>query len=168
MMQKIRSKIITFAVSFLIWLLLTFSLDWQHLVAGLFVCLLVALTMGNMFTKSAYKWLSPRRYLWFVIYIFVFAWECFKANLDVACRVLNPRLPINPGIVKVKTILKTEMGLTFLANFITLTPGTFTVDIDRENSYLYIHWIDVKTGDIQKASEIIVSGFEKILKEVFE
>jgi multicomponent Na+:H+ antiporter subunit E len=135
---------------------------------GILIALFVASTMGDMFTDQAVKWFHFRRYGWFIIYMFVFAWECIKSNIDVACRVLNPRLPINPGIVKVKTILKTETGLTFLANFITLTPGTFTVDIDKENGYLYIHWIDVKTQDIEEASKIIVSTFERILKEVFE
>lgn len=167
-MKYTYSRIVTFAVSFLVWTLLSFSLDWQHLAVGLAVSCLVALTMGDMFTDQPRKWFHVRRYVWFAGYMFVFAWECFKANLDVACRVLHPKLPINPGIVKVKTILKTETALTFLANFITLTPGTFSVDIDKENGCLYIHWIDVQTQDVERASEIIVSKFEKILKEVFE
>jgi len=163
-----RSRIITFLISLIIWSLLSFSLDWQHLLTGILVALVVALMMGDMFTNKFYKWFNPHRYAWFSIYIFVFAWECFKSNLDVAYRVLHPDLPINPGIVKVKTILKTETGLTFLANFITLTPGTFSVDIDKDKGYLYIHWIDVKTQNIEEASQIIVSKFERILKEVFE
>lgn len=167
-MRYIHSRIVTFFISFIMWTLLSFSLDWQHLTVGILVAFLVAMMMGDMFAEHAHKWFHPRRYIWFVIYVFVFAWECLKSNLDVACRVLNPRLPINPGIVKVKTILKTETGLTFLANFITLTPGTFSVDIDQDNGCLYIHWIDVKTQDTEKASQIIVSKFEKILKEVFE
>jgi multicomponent Na+:H+ antiporter subunit E len=162
------SKIVTFLISFVIWTLLCFSLDWQHVSIGLLVSLIVAAMMGDMFTSYPKKWFQPRRYSWFIYYILVFAWECMKSNIDVACRVLHPHLPINPGIVKVKTILKTETGLTFLANFITLTPGTFSVDIDQENGYLYIHWIDVKTQDIEEASKIIVSKFERILKEVFE
>ncbi len=163
-----RSRLVTFFISFITWELLSFSLDWQHLLVGFFVSLLVALTMGDMFTKSAHKWFSIRRYFWFVVWIFIFAWECLKANLDVACRVLNPRLPIKPGIIKIKTNLKTETALTFLANFITLTPGTFTIDVDKENGYFYIHWINVDTQDIQKATEIISAKFERILKEVFE
>jgi multicomponent Na+:H+ antiporter subunit E len=162
------SRVVTFFISFLIWTLLCFSLDWQHVLVGLLVSLIVTAMMGDMFTSYPKKWFHSRRYAWFIYYILVFAWECFKSNIDVAWRVLHPRLPINPGIVKVKTILKTETGLTFLANFITLTPGTFSVDIDQENSYLYIHWIDVKTQDIEEASKIIVSKFERILKEVFE
>ena len=163
-----RSRIITFCISFVLWIALSFSVDAQHIFVGFVVASVVALTMGDMFTESAYKWLGFRRYRWFVIFIFVFVWECIKANIDVAARVLNPKLPINPGIVRIKTNLKTETGMTFLANFITLTPGTFSIDIDKDEGYLYIHWIDVKTCDPEKAYEIIASKFERILKEVFE
>jgi multicomponent Na+:H+ antiporter subunit E len=164
----VRSRILTFVVSLVLWTLLSFSLDWQHLTVGVAISCLVALAMGEMFTDVPYKWLDAKRYAWFLYYIPVFAWECFKSNIDVACRVLHPRLPINPGIVKVKTILKSESGLAFLANFITLAPGTLSVDIDQDNGFLYIHWIDVKSQDVETASRIIVSRFEKILKKVFE
>ena len=163
-----HSRIVTFFISFILWELLSFSLDWQHLVIGLLVSFIVALMMGDMFTDQAHKWFSPKRYFWFIVFMLVFIWECLKANIDVALRILKPRMPINPGIVKIKTNLKTETGLTFLANFITLTPGTFSVDIDKENGYLYIHWIDVQTEDVEEASRIIAFRFEKILKEVFE
>lgn len=163
-----RSRLVTFLISLAMWLLLSFSIDWQHLATGFAVSLLVALTMGDMFTEQAFKWFEPKRYLWFLIYVLVFSWECLKANLDVACRVLHPHLPIHPGIVKIKTNLKTETALTLLANFITLTPGTCSVDIDAENGYLYIHWIDVKTQDVAEASRMIASKFERILKEVLE
>jgi len=151
-----------------LWLLLSFSLDLQHICIGIIVAFLVAYMMGDMFTNEPVKWFQPRRYFWFVFYLGVFIWECLKANIDVAIRVLHPKLPINPGIVRVKTSLKTETAITFLANSITLTPGTFSVDIDEEEGYLYIHWIDVKTKDIEEASRLIVKKFEQILKEVFE
>ncbi len=163
-----RSRIITFTISLLLWLLLSFSLDIQHLAAGIFISLIVASMMGDMFTGEAHKWFEIRRYFWFLVYIFLFIWECIKANIDVASRVLNPRLPIRPGIVKIKTGLKTETALAFLANSITLTPGTISVDVDKEKGVLYIHWIDVKTEDINEAARIISSRFERILKEVFE
>jgi multicomponent Na+:H+ antiporter subunit E len=88
------------------------------------------------------------------------------ANLDVAYRVINPGLPINPGIVKIKTGLKTNIAKTFLANSITLTPGTMTVDIQDE--YLYIHWINVKHTDVEGATKDISRIFEKHLKRIFE
>lgn len=163
-----RSRIITFVVSLLLWLLLSFSLDIQHLAMGVFISLVVAFMMGDMFTGEAHKWFQVRRYFWFLTYIFLFIWECIKANIDVALRVLNPRLPIKPGIVRIKTSLQTETALTFLANSITLTPGTISVDVNKEKGIIYIHWIDVKTEDIDEATRIISSRFERILKEVFE
>jgi multicomponent Na+:H+ antiporter subunit E len=82
--------------------------------------------------------------------------------------VINPKLPINPGIVKVKTTLKSDTALTFLANSITLTPGTLCVDIVAEEGLLYIHWIDVKSQDVEKASQLIVTKFENVLKKIFD
>ena len=80
--------------------------------------------------------------------------------------MLHPDLPINPGIVKILTGLSSDMGKSFLANSITLTPGTLTVDIDGE--YLYVHWINVTTQDIEEASKIISGRFEKIIRRIFE
>lgn len=163
-----KSKIVLFIIGFLVWALLTWPLDLQHLIAGLIVAAFVAFITGDLFSQRPHHFGHITRYLWFSYYVPVFLWECLKANIDVAMRVLNPKLPINPGIVKVKTTLKSDTGLTFLANSITLTPGTLCVDIDAEKGILYIHWIDVKTQDIDKATELIVSNFEKILKKIFE
>jgi multicomponent Na+:H+ antiporter subunit E len=65
-----------------------------------------------------------------------------QANIDVAYRVLTGR--INPAIVKISPRLKTDMSLTILANSITLTPGTLSVDVDEETNDLYVHWINVQ------------------------
>src|SRR3989338_3387733 len=136
-----RSKFVLFVLGFVVWLLLTWPIDAQHAVVGLFVSAFVAFLTGDLFTRRPAHFRHIRRYLWFIYYVIIFWWECLKANIDVALRVLIPRLPINPGIVKVKTTLKSDTGLTFLANSITLTPGTFCVDIDPEEGYLHIHWI---------------------------
>ena len=55
-----------------------------------------------------------------------------------------------------------------LANSITLTPGTLTVDINEDKKELYIHWIKVKSTDINEATKEIGEKFEKTLTEVFE
>ena len=78
---------------------------------------------------------------------------------------MKPSLPINPGIVKTQTVLKSKMGRMILANSITLTPGTLTVDI--EDDILYIHWVDVCCEDIDKATAAIVGKFEKILVKIY-
>lgn len=164
-----KSKIVLFLVGFVVWLLLNWVPDWQHVITGIFVAGFVAFLTGDLFISKTHYLQHPQRYWYFMFYyIPVFVWECIKANFDVAYRVLHPRLPINPGIVKVKTNLKSDMALTFLANSITLTPGTLTVDIDRENGFLYIHWINVKATDVEGATKAIVSRFEKILEKIFD
>ncbi|MBU1912280.1 MAG: Na+/H+ antiporter subunit E [Candidatus Omnitrophica bacterium] len=163
-----KSKLVLFIVGFIVWSLLTWPLDFQHLVVGLIVAAFVAFITGDLFSRRPHHFGHITRYIWFCYYVPMFLWSCLKANIDVALRVLNPKLPINPGIVKVKTTLKSDTGLTFLANSITLTPGTLCVDIDGEKGVLYIHWIDVKTQDTDKATELIVRPFEKILKKIFE
>jgi multicomponent Na+:H+ antiporter subunit E len=106
---------------------------------------------------------------WFLIYIVVFLYECLKANLDVAYRVLHPDLPIRPGTIRVKMGLKSDTGITFLANSVTLTPGTTTVDVDKAKGCLYVHWLYVQDGhDASNASLPVVEKFEKILRRIFE
>ncbi len=164
-----KSKIVLFLLAFLVWSFLSWVPDWQHLLVGVFIAWFVAFMTGDLFISRPHLLKHPLRYWYFFIhYLPRFLWECFKANLDVAYRVIHPKLPINPGIVKVKTTLKTDTALTFLANSITLTPGTLSVDIDRDDGVLYVHWIDVKARDVEGATRIIVERFEKILKKIFE
>lgn len=163
-----KSRIILFFLAFLVWMGLTWPPDWQHAFIGVFVASFVAYMTGDMLVKRPHMFRSPKRYFWFLYYIPIFVWECFKANIDVAYRVGHPDMPINPGIVKVKTTLRSDTGLTFLANSITLTPGTLSVDVDQENGFLYVHWINVKDKDIDRATSLIVHRFERILKRIFE
>lgn len=163
-----KSRIILFILGFLVWMGLTWPPQWQEVAVGILISAAVAYLTGDMFVERPHHFKDIRRYLWFGYYVPVLIWECFIANLDVAYRVAHPRLPIRPGIVKVKTILKSKSGLTFLANSITLTPGTLTVDVDRENGFLYVHWIHVKDERVEEATGLIVERFERILKRIFE
>jgi multicomponent Na+:H+ antiporter subunit E len=158
--------VIYFIIGFGLWLLLTLSVNLDHLIAGVIVVLLGTIIFGGYFTHTPIKFLQIHRLLWLIIYIPVFIWYMFKANVDVAYRVLHPERPIKPGIVKIKTTLKTDIAKVFLANSITLTPGTMTCEIDGE--YLYIHWIWVQTSYVDKASRIIARSFEKYLRRIFE
>jgi len=161
------SRVVVFILALILWLLLTWTLNYQDFLVGMGVSFLLAIFVGDFLSKpSKKKILQPKRYLWFLLYIPVFLYFCIKANFDMAYRVIHPKLPIKPGIVKVRTALKSRAARMVLANSITLTPGTLSVDIKDE--YLYIHWIYVVSEDIEKATQIIVKRFESILKEVFE
>lgn len=161
-----KGRIVYCVIAFLIWLGVTWSIHYQSVVAGLAVVILSAVLFGGYFTSEPRKFLQPHRWVWFLAYLPVFLWYMFRANVDVAYRVLHPERPINPGIVKIRTVLKTDIGRTFLANSITLTPGTMTAEVDGE--YLYIHWIDVRSTDIDEASKIIARPFERFLTRIFE
>ena len=101
-----------------------------------------------------------------ILYLFIFIWECLKANFDVAYRVLHPAMPIKPGIVKVKISLKTDLARTILASSITMTPGTITVDMTDD--LLYVHWIYVSSTDPEVYSKKVAGRFEKYIKKIFE
>ena len=158
--------IIYFIIAFCFWLLLTLSVNLDHLIAGVVVVLLGTIIFGGYFTDRPIKFLQLHRLFWLIMYIPIFLWYMVKANIDVAYRALHPERPIKPGIVKIKTVLKTDIAKVFLANSITLTPGTMTCDIDGD--YLYIHWIWVQSPELSEASKIIASRFESFLRRIFE
>jgi multicomponent Na+:H+ antiporter subunit E len=142
------------------------ELDLQGVIAGVVVAIFVGLLFGDKIPRALGVSSVFKRIFWILVYIPMFLWYVVVANLDVVYRVVHPEMPIHPGIVKVKTTLKNPAGRTMLANSITLTPGTLTVDIIGDE--LYIHWINVKAEDIEGATHHIVSKFEGMLRRIFE
>lgn len=159
-------ELLLFIIGFIIWSIFTWVPDRQEMIVGAIISAGIALIFGKIFTVNPGKVLDPRRWAYFFYYVPIFLYYVVKANFDVAYRVLHPFLPINPGIVKIRTGLKSEIAQTMLANSITLTPGTLSVDI--KDGFLYVHWIDVKSQDVEQATQIIAQRFENILKEIFE
>jgi len=160
-------RTVYFVLSFIVWLVLTWSLGVQVVIAGLIASLIIALLFHEILPAEHHIFISPVRAFWLLLYIPVLFYYIFKANLDVVYRALHPAMPIKPGIVKIKTNLKSDSGITALANSITLTPGTLTVDL-TDDGYMYIHWIYVKSQETQEATEIIAKKFEWFLEKIFE
>ena len=152
-------------ILFVVWLMFTSTLATQEVVTGLITAFLIALFTSRFFNCCTFSIFSPVKLFYIFIYFFVFLWALLKANLDVARRVISPKLPINPGIVKFKTKLTSDFSKMVLANSITLTPGTLSVDI-IDDTY-YIHWIDVKSLDPDEAHTYIAEQFERILLKIF-
>jgi multicomponent Na+:H+ antiporter subunit E len=158
--------ITVFILSMIFWLMLTFEFKVPNLIAGAGASVITSAVFSKYFIINIYKLVQPHRYFWFLVYLIVFLWECIKANIDVAYRVLHPAMPIRPGIVKVRTTLKSDMAKMLLANSITMTPGTISVDIIDD--YLYIHWIYIKSEDPDVYTQIITGAFEKYIKRIIE
>ena len=164
--MKAKNIITAFLVFFFVWFLYNNTFDLLTLGIGAFVSLLAAFVFCkecNLFKEFK---LTPAAFFYTIIYLIVFLTELIKSNFDVAWRVVSPSLPINPGIVTVKTKLKSKMARMLLANSISLTPGTLTVDIIDDT--LYIHWIDVKSDDINIATKEIVTKFETYLSKIYD
>ncbi len=140
--------LITAVVAYLLYLLLTIGsgtlLLWNaaELIIGAIFALVVAALVKDRYLKKSLRMLNPVRWFIWLIYLFPFFFAMAQANIDVAYRVITGR--INPAIVRISPNLKNDMALTILANSITLTPGTLSVDVDEETNDLYVHWINVK------------------------
>lgn len=165
-------RLVYFVLAFVVWVLVAWPfvngrLDLQVVVAGLMASFLVAMLFHDILPKEHHVFVSPIRIFWLLVYVPVFLYYVVCANLDVVYRALHPAMPIKPGIVKIKTNLKTDSAITALANSITLTPGTLTVDL-TDDGYLYVHWINVKSDDVEEATQLISQRFEWFLHKIFE
>lgn len=163
--QKLGRFIVNWIFLMLVWIMFTSTFFWQEVLVGAIVTMLISLASIRFFTCCTLSILNPVRIFWMIWYLLVFLKLLVVANLDVARRVITPSLPINPGIVKFKTKLTTNYSKMVLANSITLTPGTLTMDVVGDT--FYIHWIDVETTDPEEAFKIIAEPFEKILLKIF-
>lgn len=163
--MKWKNYLIMFIMLFVVWLLLNNSLQTEIILIGLGISLVLPLLLCGKCEVFTNLSLSPKAILYSFLFLFTFIVELFKANFDVARRVISPSLPINPGIVEVKTKLKSKIGRVILADSITLTPGTFTLELEGDS--LFIHWIDVKSTDVNESTRLIVEKFEKYLEVMY-
>lgn len=150
---------------FLIWLIANATLASETVIAGIVISAFIALAFAAFArVYSVIRW-SPVVLYYYLIYLSIFFIELIKANITVMRLVFSPRIDIKPGIVEIKTELKSPIGRLALANTITLTPGTLVVDIKDDS--LFIHCINVSTTDQIEATAEISGRFEKLLKNIY-
>lgn len=148
-MRRVVEWAATAVLAFIAYLVLaSFTGGWglwapEELLVGAVIALLVGLATGALVWKrGGWRLLQPQRWVLFLLYLVgPFLYAMARANLDVAWRVITGR--INPGIVRFNPGLRTDFGRTFLANSITLTPGTLTLDVDDATGDFFVHWINV-------------------------
>ena len=159
---------VTFVCLWLAWIALTGSLNLQELTVGAVVAAFVAMVSCELlFRRSMREKFEPKRWGYALAYVPAYLWAELKAHASVIYRILHPRMPIKPGIVRVPTALQTDFGITGLANAITMTPGTLSVDVSEEESSLYVHWINVKETEPEQTSKEIAWPFERFLRRIF-
>jgi len=131
---------------FLFWVLLSGLFDAFHLIAGVLCSAIVALISYDLLVKgNGEKMLLKGVRL--LLYIPWEVWQIVLANIDVAYRVLHPKMPIDPRVIEFETSLKSDFALVTLANSITLTPGTITIYVDPEKGKFWVHALAEEPGD---------------------
>jgi multicomponent Na+:H+ antiporter subunit E len=93
-------------------------------------------------------------------------WELILANLRVAYDVLTPGYHMRPGVVAIPLDARTDAEITLLANLITLTPGTLSLDVSSDRRMLYIHVMYIDNDDLEEVRRKIKAGFERRVLEV--
>lgn len=150
---------------------LLLALSWIIL-TGQFnpVNLLFGFALGYVMLWLVQRAIGPSRYFGkvhqVIRFVLFFFWELLKANLRVTYDVLTPRHHMRPGVIAIPLSVQTDEEITLLANLITLTPGTLSLDVSSDRRVLYIHAMYVE--DIQQTRQEIKDGFEKRVQEVWQ
>src|SRR6476620_10232730 len=149
----------------LVWIAISSSLALESVITGA----LIAAALAYMFARKFAIWrgirFSPTRLYHFIVYTWVFVVELVRANINMMRYVYAPRLSVEPGVVKVKTNLKSPIGRLALANSISLTPGSLVLDIGEDE--LLVHCLDMRAIDPKTATETVSGPFEAHLEKAF-
>ena len=144
----------------ILWMFFSGGYNHEYFFVGFFWGLVVIFIfrkhLGPIFYPTyIYKWLKL---------ILMFLWELLKADYNVLVMMFKPKLDVNPKIFEYPLEVTKPWQITLLANMITLTPGTLTVNVAHNNKSLFIHCLD--TNDVAKEIAGIKSSFEKAILEV--
>ena len=147
----------------IIWMALTGQFTLTNFVTG-FVISAVCLWLITSPTKLPFAKMMVRllRFMGFMVF---FLWEVLMANLRVAWEVITPKHHMQPAIVAIPLAAQSDLEITILANVITLTPGTLSLDVSPDRKTLYVHTMYV--DDVDAFRRDIKERFEKRVIEVF-
>ena len=144
---------LTSIILFIFWMLLSGDLHLTLLLSGIFSSLFVAYISHDLLFKKARLGHTITILYRFALYLPWLIWQIVLANLDLAYRTLHPAMPIDPHLIEFDTNLKTDKGITVLANSITLTPGTVTV-VATESGKFIVHAIAKAPAESLLAGEM--------------
>lgn len=173
-MKKLSAWFATFLFCFIFWLLLVPSFELKEVITGMLAAAVIAaVTERLLIHESPFYLYNPVRLVAFVIYyVFIFFYELLKANLMMTKIVFWGDKNLKQGIIRIPAAsVHSAYGKQLVANSITLTPGTLTVDVagDEEgNDYYYVQWIDVKESDRVKAGEMIKGRMERWIGRIWK
>ncbi len=155
-----RKKFLTNIMLVLIWVALTGDFTFVNFAFGFL--------LGSLALWLADKESDSRKYFRLIpaalSFILFFLYELIKANIQVAYEVMKPTLGMVPGIVAIPLDVESDLEITLLANLISLTPGTLSLDVSEHKEVLYVHAMYVH--DKQEFIDSIKNGFERKVIEL--
>lgn len=146
----------------LVWVSLTGQFSPGNFFFGFLLAYLILWMMRRSGQGSKYFLLVPR----WISFLLFFLYELVKANVRVAYDVLTPTHHMKPGIIAIALDARSDTEITLLANLITLTPGTLSLDVSSDRRVLYIHAMYIT--DVDKVREEIKEGFERRVRELLQ
>ncbi|MFN3952138.1 MAG: Na+/H+ antiporter subunit E [Thermaurantimonas sp.] len=160
-----RSKFLMNNLLAFVWIALTGTFALKNFVFGFvlsyFILWIISTGIGQQNNGSRkYFIIVPK----IIAFFFFFIYELLKANIQVAYDVITPRDHMAPGIVMIPLDARTDLEITLLANLISLTPGTLSLDVSDDRSVLYVHGMFIK--DKEAFVKSIKNGFERRLLEL--
>ncbi len=144
------------------WAALNGEFSPEFLVAGFILGYMVLWVSRRALGCSKYVTRVPL----VIRFFFYFLWELFKANIRVAWEVITPQFYMKPAIVAVPLDITDDIQITLLAQLITLTPGTLSIDVSTDRRILYVHAMYV--DDMEAFRRSIKRGFERRILELFQ
>ncbi|MBU4301185.1 MAG: Na+/H+ antiporter subunit E [Actinomycetia bacterium] len=157
MSRTVRETIPLALFLFFLWLIFTEKTNWEHLLLGAIVAALFARISFFMVGGRLDPNLNWKVALRFFPFAALLSWEIMKASWDVLTRVFRPSLPISPRIIEFDSILDSDIAKTMLANSITLTPGTVTVEIEGKRFYVHCLAQEHESGLLEGKLERMVA-----------
>jgi len=145
----------------MVWMLLHDVWNTLTFAEGYVVGLIMIFALRRFFPTSFYG-----KRIWAILkLISLFSVELFKSSLLVISQITRPKLNIQPGIFKMKTVLKGDWEITMLSSMITLTPGSVVIEVAPEEGIMFVHAMDVSES-LENAVEKTKLRFEKAIIEV--
>ncbi|MYL33390.1 Na+/H+ antiporter subunit E [Pontibacillus yanchengensis] len=144
----------------LMWMFLNESYHFSNFVVGYLIGIFMLFLLQRFIPDEFYM----KRVMKIIYLVLLFIKELLLSNISIVKWVYKPNLDMEPGIFALPIDLKSNWEITLLANLITLTPGTLSIAVSNDHSYIYVHAMNIE--DVEEEINSIKDSFEKAIKEV--
>ena len=167
--MNLKNALLPILIAFVVYIIFSGSVSYYDILTGIVISVVAGILFSEVLVSNAGKSLNPVRLAYLIKYAFYYFFVAeVLAHKDVIKRILDPKMPINPGIVRTPYEVSGDYTVASVAGSIINTPGTVVIDLDEDKRIYYVHWIDVTSQEPAKCRAAICESFEKYLSKVFQ